>query len=325
MPVELVDMVLLGADLSHSAFSSSPLASPSAGDESGGDASPCASSGPASRGSGNGGGGGGSGRGGGRGGGGGGALLGCSGDGLTPCRRSSQSCEAESESSDTTRGSGGAHGPGSPLRRGLRKVGARAGAFAALHSKPERWRRRWLVLRDDGLLLCYRRAKDNTPLEVVFSTEFDAVGRADSEARRACVELVSARYADEARSLVLDFGGADERDEWVRALRSAKAAEAKSLALKGADGGGSGGGGGDGGGIGSSGAAGRPSGLAQSYVATRVDVLVARQRGWRLGVRLGSEGGQEVVCAVEAGSAAEAAGLRVGDVVLAVNGQASLS
>ena len=36
--------------------------------------------------------------------------------------------------------------------------------------KPSRWRRQWLVLREDGLLLCYGKAKDTQPAQVMGTT-----------------------------------------------------------------------------------------------------------------------------------------------------------
>ena len=68
---------------------------------------------------------------------------------------------------------------------------------------------------------------------------------------------------------------------------------------------------------------GRPNGLARPIVAHRVTVRALA--GEPLGLRLSAHGGQEVVAALEGGSAAAQAALRSGDIILAVDDVAALS
>ena len=151
--------------------------------------------------------------------------------------------------------------------------------------KKEFWKREWLVLRDDGLLLRYRRANDATASRVLFAGEFDVAAIDGGGTHGHCVRLSPASLSHGRRTFLFDFFTAAEQRGWVVALRAAAATRAE-------------GGRGD--------ASGRDDILAGPIVA--VELRLAAATGGRWGLQLGARGGQEVVSAVEAGGAAEAAG-----------------
>ena len=74
-----------------------------------------------------------------------------------------------SEPAGSDGGEGGVAAGGGSAAAG----GGGGGGSGGTHG--ERWRRQWLVLKDDGLLLCYRKPKESTPAEVLFSAEFEAL------------------------------------------------------------------------------------------------------------------------------------------------------
>ena len=84
-----------------------------------------------------------------------------------------------------------------------------------------RWRRQWLVLREDGLLLFYRKAKDTQPVKVLFAHEFNATKASGVAAaaqpppspqqnndqpssRQYAIQISPVAYSDETEILLLD-------------------------------------------------------------------------------------------------------------------------
>ena len=83
-----------------------------------------------------------------------------------------------------------------------------------------RWRRQWLVLREDGLLLFYRKAKDTQPVKVLFAHEFNATTASGVAAaaqpptspqnndqpssRQYAIQISPVAYSDETEILLLD-------------------------------------------------------------------------------------------------------------------------
>ncbi|KAL1527259.1 hypothetical protein AB1Y20_015934 [Prymnesium parvum] len=165
-----------------------------------------------------------------------------------------------------------------------------------------KWKRQWLVLREDGLLLCYSKAKDTQPAQVMFVADSDASEWKEVSGRPHCLKLSSKAYLDEADLLVVDLLSASEQADWHRHLAA----------------------------VCSRASPGQPSGGHtmrlddHSLVALRL-TLQKESRDASLGLSLRANAGQEVVSAVATGSPSEAAGLQANDIVLAVGGSVALS
>ena len=190
-----------------------------------------------------------------------------------------------------------------------------------------KWRRQWLVLRDDGLILFYQRAKDSQPARILFAHEFEATAEA-TEGRASVIKLTPTAFADAAsRPLFLDPLTLAERDTWLTQLRDAaqrsaehalaldarQAAEAEkgqvapSLAIDT-----------------QCSAAAAAAGAREQVLG--VEVIVHRADDTQpLGLSIRSRGGRESVQEVVSDSPAAAAGLLAGDVLLAIDGVAVLN
>ena len=188
-----------------------------------------------------------------------------------------------------------------------------------------KWRRQWLVLRNDGLILFYQRAKDSQPARILFAHEFEATAAA-TEGRASVIKLTPTAFADAAsRPLFLDPLTLAERDTWLAQLRDAaqrSAAHALALDAKQA-------------------AEAEKGQVAPSLAIDTqcsaaaagareqvlgVEVVVHRADDTQpLGLSIRSRGGRESVQEVVSESPAAAAGLLAGDVLLAIDGVAVLN
>ena len=109
----------------------------------------------------------------------------------------------------------------------LKRTGGREGSSRLRGVKKEFWKREWLVLRDDGLLLRYRRANDATASRVLFAGEFDVAAIDGGGTHGHCVRLSPASLSHGRRTFLFDFFTAAEQRGWVEALRAAAATRAE--------------------------------------------------------------------------------------------------
>ena len=149
----------------------------------------------------------------------------------------------------------------------------------------------------------------SVPRQIVFAHEFVATPAASgahtlSEGRPATMHLAPTAYADEARaSLLLDPLSTAERDDWLAKLRQVAGTPT---------------------GLGVDDPASAVSSLARPIAA--VELLLQRPTAASpLGISITTKSGKELVVDVEWGSPAAIGGVRPGDVLLAIGGEAVLS